>query len=76
MSRQESEWSELFAQWLAAYQAGDTEQEAELWNRLRSVSGDGTGAIMAWARSLDRAELSAALEQFETAAGERGGDSA
>ena len=66
----ESEWSALFAQWQAAVEAGDTEQERELWDRLRSVADDGTAVIMEWARSLDPVELDAAIAQMERVARE------
>ena len=64
----EQEWRALFEQWKQALEAGDREREAELW-RAMGYSDDMT-AILAWARSLDPGELSAALAGMEVIAGE------
>jgi len=66
----EQEWRALFEQWKAALASGDTEREAELWRKMGH--SDDVAAVLAWARSLDPGELSAALAGMEVIAGETG----
>ena len=66
----EQEWRAIFEQWKAALASGDTEREADLW-RAMGYTDDMT-AILAWARSLDPGELSAAIGALESGAVEVG----
>ena len=66
----EQEWRALFEQWKAALASGDKEREAELWRKMGH--SDDVAAVLAWARSLDPGELSAAIGALESGAVEVG----